>query len=1015
MKQMTIGFVTMGLKFSGSTLLTKGLGGSETALLCMAREFQRRGHKVSVFCETEEEGEFDGVQYYHHSRFNLVSVVTIWDVLVVSRWPEFLHMPTFAGLRVLWCHDTLVDRARLMQNVWNADQMMLLSDYHIRQYTHGESAQEIEQTKVPDLKPFMSKTSNGVDMDLIKANLRPKDPKKIIYTSRPERGLHWLLQHIWPRLLEIDPELKLYYANYGLDGMQIPEPTMQKIQVAEILAKQFGKSVVNMGHLPKDKLYQEISSAKLLLYPTDFPEISCITAMEAQACGTPIITTDDFALSETVGDGKAGYLIKGRPGEEEYNAKFICKVKMLLENDKLYGELSRGGPRWIEKQGYTWEAVAESWETLFLELMRERWENNNKAIVTNLVRHSDLCMARELAPAEQLPDIQKAIEERGEELPKNTAEVKRQITLAWKRFAKVAELLGTQNFVPSRIVDFASGDASFGYYMTKVLPSCSAIVVDRVQEVLDRVQAYVKNTDEMEKEDKAERMEFICTEDVPVLEDTGADLIFMGNVLDMVEEPWALIEEVSKKVTPGGYIAFTTRTGPDQHSLFRETHSRCWNFRQNDFWEMFGTKFKGHLSFVETDVSDNGDLIGYWAGVVPVPEGGIECHKIDPMRRALTVRPYQSVAACIIAYNEEDWVTMCLKRLRPLVDRIVMVIDPKTTDRTRELAEPFVDEFREVPFEDFETQRNASIENVEEDWIFWIDCDEKLVDGIKLRRYLDTPIMEGFSIKQNHLMLDVHGTFDIPVRILRNRPQYKFVGCIHEHCEDTSQGYDSPIRPSMLLLDIDLAHYGYLNERQRRDKCSNRNMALLLKDIEKHGNNGRMLTWVLAMRDYCNYVKWWVEKNGISVIKKNSIGHAMAEAAISTYIKFFRDPTCKHHVLAEGIYQEALKMLGISQIPYKKRKAPPFHVHLALAGATGGESNSKPEAKGRWFLDHHEFQQFMARQESLMLVKMGVAPMAEMADKINLVPEFEDTYDENYPALLKAGVDQIDELTGRLL
>ena len=46
MKQMVIGFVTGGLAFNGDTLKTKGLGGSETALLCIAREFAKRGHRV---------------------------------------------------------------------------------------------------------------------------------------------------------------------------------------------------------------------------------------------------------------------------------------------------------------------------------------------------------------------------------------------------------------------------------------------------------------------------------------------------------------------------------------------------------------------------------------------------------------------------------------------------------------------------------------------------------------------------------------------------------------------------------------------------------------------------------------------------------------------------------------------------------------------------------------------------------------------------------------------------------
>ena len=192
-------------------------------------------------------------------------------------------------------------------------------------------------------------------------------------------------------------------------------------------------------------------------------------------------------------------------------------------------------------------------------------------------------------------------------------------------------------------------------------------------------------------------------------------------------------------------------------------------------------------------------------------------------------------------------------------------------------------------------------------------------------------------------------------------------------------------------------------------------MGLLVKDIEKHGKKGRMLTWVLAIRDYLNFVKWWVEKNNLVVIKKGTIGHMMAEAAISTYIKFFSDPNSKHHMLAEGLYQEALKMLGVSQLPYKKRKAPPFAAALGLAGATGGDANKDVQAKGRWFLDHDEFIQFMTRQTVLMVTKMGVAPTELLKAEVNMVPTYDDEYDENYPALLLAGVDAIDELTGRLM
>src|SRR5207344_2221804 len=67
------------------------------------------------------------------------------------------------------------------------------------------------------------------------------------------------------------------------------------------------------GALAKRDLYRLMATAGLYLYPTpapayrDFAETSCITAMEAMACGLPWISTDAGALPETVGD--AGVIV----------------------------------------------------------------------------------------------------------------------------------------------------------------------------------------------------------------------------------------------------------------------------------------------------------------------------------------------------------------------------------------------------------------------------------------------------------------------------------------------------------------------------------------------------------------------------------------------------------------------------------------------------------------------------------------------------------------------------------
>ena len=109
----------------------------------------------------------------------------------------------------------------------------------------------------------------------------------------------------------------------------------------------------------------------------------------------------------------------------------------------------------------------------------------------------------------------------------------------------------------------------------------------------------------------------------------------------------------------------------------------------------------------------------------------------------------------------------------------------------------------------------------------------------------------------------------------------------------------------MLISDVDIAHYGYINETMRRDKCSNRNMELLVRDLKE--NPERKLNKVLAIRDYINIVKWQADRDGLRTkgIKRGSEPHKLIEAAVSTFYKHLADPTNMYHKLAWPMYQVA--------------------------------------------------------------------------------------------------------------
>lgn len=1025
MKQMVIGFVTGGLPFNGNTLNERGLGGSETALLCVARELAKRGHRVAVFCVCDAPGTYDDVDYYPLEAFGKISSFINWDVLVASRWPEYLTAPTQAGLRILWCHDTIVDKQRIWNTTWQTDEIMLLSDYHIADYIEGETQEELDAKKIPELKEHIWKTSNGVDLGLIDANRRPKVPGKVIFTSRPERGLHYLLQHVLPELIKEFPEVKLHYANYSLGSMQVSQQHKQLNHFCEHLAKSMPNNVVNLGHLTKEELYQEISSAELMLYPTEFPEISCITAMEAAACGTPIISTNAFALQETVAASRTGYLINGKPSDgEAYFARFNRKALMLLRDEALRTRMGREGREWILEKGFTWPQVAESWEKRWFALMDNRFNDRESAVIDELVRNHDLVMASQLAVGLSLGfratqinhmiDSVKAVAG----VCATDLDVKNAFKTSMPRFHKLALFMQQAKIDPKNLWDFACGDSSFGLYFAQASKKCQVLVIDRNKEVVDRVLTY-GTTGDLDLSNlsgfAAPTLMFareLLEEDQP-----QPDTIFLGDIVDMVEAPWALLNDALTTCKPGGHVIFTTRYGPETATM-PKSHNRLWNLEQQDFFEMFGADFNGEMTFMEEGISPGGDRYGHWLCWIPVPEEPITITPLSPERRARVTRPYETLTVSMIGKDEERWAAMCLERIAPIADKIRIVLDSRTTDHTAEILKWFDDEDKvDVivhDFEDFGRQRNESIKDNNTDWTLWIDFDERMTDPENLRKYLRSKMFEGFSMKQCHLMLDLHGTFDVPIRLLRNRPQYKFVGCIHEHCEDTSKGYDSPINPAMLLPDVSLAHYGYMNEKNRRLKCSNRNMALLQKDVEENGKKGRKLTWVLVIRDHLNIVKWRVDKHGHQVIQRGSDEHMQLEAAVATFLHHFPDPSVRYYQLAWPMFQEALKIFGLCQIPVANRKTPPFSVSLGLAGSVGADARDDVKAKVAWFIDQVAYMEFIERQSKLMLGMLGVVEKNHYSDDLAKPSEVEFNYNPHSQELLSMGVGAIDETTGKL-
>lgn len=84
------------------------------------------------------------------------------------------------------------------------------------------------------------------------------------------------------------------------------------------------------------------------------------------------------------------------------------------------------------------------------------------------------------------------------------------------------------------------------------------------------------------------------------------------------------------------------------------------------------------------------------------------------------------LTATIIAFNEEDNLLRAINSVKNLADEIVVVVDARTKDRTKEVAERFGARVFERTFDNFANQKNFAASKASGEWILSLDADEEI-------------------------------------------------------------------------------------------------------------------------------------------------------------------------------------------------------------------------------------------------------------------------------------------------
>ncbi|MHB1418260.1 MAG: 1,4-alpha-glucan branching protein domain-containing protein [Bacillota bacterium] len=214
---------------------------------------------------------------------------------------------------------------------------------------------------------------NGVEVaamngtvNSVSADYREAAVKTVFFVGRlvPEKGVQVLLRSI-PLILEKMPGVRFIIAGEG--------PYRQILQnLAENLGVE--EHIVFPGFIDDSTRNKLLAEADVAIFPSLYEPFG-IVALEAMACGTPLIVSDTGGLSEIIEHEVDG--LKVIPGDETSLAQAVCKI---LGDPGQAAALGRRGQEKVIIR-YGWAEIALKTLEVYKELQAEEDYQSREEIV----------------------------------------------------------------------------------------------------------------------------------------------------------------------------------------------------------------------------------------------------------------------------------------------------------------------------------------------------------------------------------------------------------------------------------------------------------------------------------------------------------------------------------------------------------------------------------------------------------------------------------------------------------
>ena len=204
----------------------------------------------------------------------------------------------------------------------------------------------------------------------------PSDDRMILYVGRiePLKGIDTLIRAI--AILRAGCPDDAPCLHLAIIGGNPNDPLQENAEMERLKQMRIDLGIEDvvtfLGARDQNSLNYYYSAAEVVVMPSHYESFGMV-ALEAMACGTPVIASEVGGLAFVVQDGETGFHVEAQDAQA-----LAGKLSLILDDPALRDRLSHGAVAYAQR--FSWPLIADRLLTLFGQMHRSKGKTGRRLL-----------------------------------------------------------------------------------------------------------------------------------------------------------------------------------------------------------------------------------------------------------------------------------------------------------------------------------------------------------------------------------------------------------------------------------------------------------------------------------------------------------------------------------------------------------------------------------------------------------------------------------------------------------